>query len=94
MNHLPLAHANRTQIRLRMVQPANLVTQEAHDCAVSAGADHLLPLILLYESRTSLDLRALTNMKGGRLKSHHEESGEYADELKDLDTTLILRNAP
>jgi hypothetical protein len=71
-----------------MVQQANLVTQEARDCAASAGADHLLPLILLYESRTSLDLHALTNMKGGRLKSHHEESGEYADELKDLDTAL------
>ena len=87
-NHLPLAHANRPQIRLRMVQQAILASQEARDCAVSAGADHMLPLILMFESRTSLDLRALTNMRGGRLKSHHEESGEYADELKALDTAL------
>jgi hypothetical protein len=88
VNRLPLAHANRPQIRIRMVQIASTVTQEARDCAVSAGADHLLPLILVYESRAYLDLRALTNMRGGRLKSHHEESGEYADELKALDAAL------
>ena len=65
-----------------------MVTQEARDCAAGAGAESLLPLIALYESRTKLDLRALTNMRGGRLKNHHEESSDYADELKTLDTQL------
>ena len=33
-----------------------------------------------------LDLRALTNMRGGRLKVNHQESSDYADELKQIDT--------
>ena len=71
------AHANRSQIRLRMVLVGSNITSEARDCAAKAGAEQMLPLILVYESRTTLDLRALTNMRGGRLKKHHEESGEY-----------------
>ena len=70
-----------------------MVTQEARDCAASAGAESLLPLIALYESRTKLDLRALANMRVGRLKSHHEESSDYADELKTLDTQLTAADS-
>ena len=71
----------------------NNISPEAQLCAASSNAEFLLPLILLCESRTTLDLRALTNMKGGRLKSHHEESGEYADQLKAIDTALTAADS-
>ena len=71
----------------------NDVSPEAQLCTASASAEFLLPLILLCESRATLDLRALTNMKGGRLKTHHHESGEYADQLKAIDTALTADDA-
>ena len=71
----------------------NSISPEAQLCAASAGAEFLLPLILLCESRTTLDLRALTNMKGGRLKAHHHESSEYADQLKALDAALTAADS-
>ena len=61
------------------------ITTEARACALNAGAEDLLPLIAMSESRARLDLRSLTNMKGGRLKLHHDEAEDYADSLKAID---------
>ena len=66
----------------------NNISPVAQNCAAGVGGEFLLPLILLCESRATLDLRAFTNMKVGRLKSQHHESGEYADQLKALDDAL------
>ena len=52
-----------------------------------------MPLILLCESRATLDLRTFTNMKGGRLKTQHHESGEYADQLRAIDTALTAADS-
>jgi hypothetical protein len=68
-----------------MVRVTLDITNEARACALNAGAEDLLPLIAMSESRTKLDLRSLTNMKGGRLKLHHDEAEEYADSLKAID---------
>ena len=53
----------------------------------------MLSLIAACESRASLDVRALTNMKGGRLKAHHDEAGDYADSLKAIDTHFLAADA-
>ena len=71
-----------------MVRNATDTTNEADACAIKAGADELLPLIAMAESRTKLDLRSLTNMKGGRLKVHNDEAEEYADSLIVIDAHL------
>ena len=71
----------------------NSISPEAQLCAASASGEFLLPLILLCESRATLDLRALTDMKGGRLKTQHHESGEYADQLKAIDTALTAADS-
>ena len=68
-----------------MVQVSINVTPEARACAINANAEELLSLIAACESRTSLDVRGLTNMKGGRLKVHNDEAGDYADSLKAID---------
>ena len=71
-----------------MVRASLDITSEARACAINAGADDLLPLIAMSESRTKLDLRLLTNMKGGRLKIHNDEAEKYADSLKVIDAHL------
>ena len=71
-----------------MVRAALDISNEARACALNAGAEDLLSLIAMSESRTRLDLRSLTNMKGGRLKAHHDEAEEYADSLKAIDEHL------
>ena len=84
--HLLPARSNHSQKRYRLAMNANGVSLEAHAVAVACKAEGLLPLIMLAESRATLDLRALTNMRGGRLKGQHQESSDYADELKQIDT--------
>ena len=76
-----------------MAPNASVVSLEARAIAVACNAEDLLPLIMLAESRATLDLRALTNMRGGRLKSNHQESSDYADELKQLDTHQTAQDA-
>ena len=85
----PVPPQDRPQTRYTMFRAALDISIEARACAVNAGAEDLLALIAKVESRTKLDLRALTNMKGGRLKAHHDEAEEYADSLKTIDDHLL-----
>ena len=74
--------------------PAPLnVTSEARICAANAGVEELLPLMATYESRTTIDLRALCNLGHGTLKSHSDQTGTYATNLKALDDHNVTANA-
>jgi hypothetical protein len=74
--------------------PAPLnVTSEARICAANAGVEELLPLMATFESRTTIDLRALCNLGHGTLKSHSDQTGVYATNLKTLDDHTKTANA-
>ena len=69
------------------------VTAEARVCAANAGVEDLLPLMATYESRTTIDLRALCNLGHGTLKAHSDQTGVYATNLKASDDHTKTANA-
>ena len=73
--------------------PAPLnVTAEARICAANAGVEDLVALMATYESRTTIDLRALCNLGHGTLKNHGDQTGTYATNLKVLDDHNVTAN--
>ena len=69
----------------RAAPTAITVTPEARLCAANAGVEGLISLMATYESRVTIDLRALCNLGHGSLKAHSDQTGTYAANLKTLD---------
>ena len=79
------AHINFSRMPPRAAPTAITVTPEARLCAANAGVEDLISLMATYESRVTIDLRALCNLGHGSLKSHSDQTGTYAANLKTLD---------
>lgn len=67
---------------------AQTVAVEAEQLRTKHGVESLAPLIATAESRSVIDLNALSNLKLGQLKVHNDRAADKCSSLKALDAAL------